>query len=96
MHKSVALYIGRRYTSLRSRNLLVGFISSLSVAGLSLGVAILITALSIVNGFERELQERILGLLPHISVNTMRNSPLMPVAQWQDYIRQIEASDGVT
>ena len=46
MVKNTALFIGSRYASLRSRNLLVGFISLLSVLGLALGVAVLITVLS--------------------------------------------------
>jgi len=61
MQTPLAVYIGKRYTSIRSRNLLIGFISLLSIIGLSLGVAILITVLSVMNGFDRELQNKILG-----------------------------------
>jgi lipoprotein-releasing system permease protein len=79
--KQPALFIGVRYASLGSTNLLVGFISWLSMLGLAAGVAILITVLSVMNGFDRELQQRILALIPHMTVTTARN---------------IEAVDGVT
>jgi lipoprotein-releasing system permease protein len=91
-----ALYIGRRYASLRSRNQLVSFISLLSVCGLALGVAILITVLSVMNGFDRELQQRILALVPHMTVTSSRNEPLMSPEQWQDIHATLLATEGVT
>lgn len=91
-----AFYIGRRYASLRSRNQLVSFISLLSVCGLALGVAILITVLSVMNGFDRELQQRILALVPHMTVTSSRNEPLMNLEQWQPVHDTLLATDGVT
>lgn len=96
MRRSVPLFIGSRYASLRARNLLVGFISILSVLGLSLGVAILITVLSVMNGFDRELQQRILGLVPHITVSTPRNNALLSSTQWLNLQDNIESIAGVT
>lgn len=96
MARKVPLYIGRRYASLRSRNLLVGFISTLSVLGLALGVAILITVLSVMNGFDRELRQTILGLVPHISATTQRGSPLRTEQQWQTYLEEVRGFPGVT
>lgn len=95
MSKSLSFFIGKRYASLGTRNQLVGFISRLSIIGLSLGVAILITALSIINGFENVVQERILGLVPHITVSSQRNSPLLSSEEWQPYREVIEGSAGV-
>jgi lipoprotein-releasing system permease protein len=95
MPKSTALYIGSRYASLRSRNLLVGFISLLSVLGLALGVAVLITVLSVMNGFDRELQQRILALVPHITVTSARNESLRSESEWQSMVATIRATDGV-
>lgn len=89
--KALALFIGRRYASLRSRSQLVGFISSLSIIGLSLGVATLITVLSVINGFDRELQQRILAIVPHITVNIQRNNVLLNEQQWQEFRNTIEA-----
>ena len=67
---SVSRLIAFRYISIKSHSHLVSFMSSISIFGLSLGVGILITALSIMNGFDRELRENILGVIPHISVST--------------------------
>ena len=78
-----ALFIGRRYASIASSNQLVGFISRLSVIGLSLSVAVLIIVFSVMNGFERELKERILALVPHVTMTTLRNETLMNQEQWQ-------------
>ncbi|MDR2213277.1 MAG: lipoprotein-releasing ABC transporter permease subunit [Pseudomonadales bacterium] len=94
--KYPALFIGTRYASLRSSNLLVGFISWLSMLGLAAGVAILITVLSVVNGFDRELQQRILALIPHMTLSTARNNPLASEAQWQPLRESIEAVPGVS
>lgn len=90
-----ALYIGRRYASIGSSNLLVSFISRLSVIGLSLSVAILITVFSVMNGFDRELRERILALVPHVTITTARNETLMSSEQWQDTQRLIESDPRV-
>ena len=78
-----AVFIGKRYASIASDNLLVGFISRLSVIGLSLSVAVLIVVFSVMNGFDRELRERILALVPHITMTTLRNEALMNQEQWQ-------------
>ena len=64
--------IGLRYT--RSgrragrRNGFISFISALSVAGIALGVAALITVLSVMNGFQKEVRDRMLSVLSHIEV----------------------------
>lgn len=62
-------FIGLRYVAVRSSNQLVSFISLVSMVGMMLGVALLIVVLSVMNGFEREMQQRILGLVPHITIN---------------------------
>ncbi len=95
MARSVALYIGSRYASLRSRNLLVGFISLLSVVGLALGVAILIAVLSVMNGFDRELQQRILALVPHLTVTSARNQYLLSESEWQPHAEVMRNTAGV-
>lgn len=78
-----AFFIGKRYASLASNNLLVGFISRLSIIGLSLSVAVLIVVFSVMNGFDRELRERILALVPHVTMTTLRNEELMNQLQWK-------------
>ncbi len=95
MPRNTALYIGSRYASLRSRNLLVGFISLLSVLGLALGVAVLITVLSVMNGFDRELRERILALVPHITVTSARDQPFYSESEWATNAATIRGTEGV-
>lgn len=95
MHKP-ALFIGGRYASLRSSNQLVSFISLLTVIGMALGVGILLAVLSVMNGFDRELQQRILALVPHLTVTSPGNEPLMSEARWQPYRQAMENTPGVT
>jgi lipoprotein-releasing system permease protein len=65
MLKFYPALIGLRYTSAKRRNHFISFISLTSMIGLIIGVALLITVLSVMNGFDRELQQRILGMVPH-------------------------------
>lgn len=95
MPKSAALFIGSRYASLGAHNQLVGFISLLSIIGLALGVAVLITVLAVMNGFDREMQQRILALVPHITVTTARNEALRSEADWQPVLAAITRLPGI-
>ncbi len=95
MFNKTVFFIGRRYASIASENLLVGFISRLSVLGLSLSVAVLIIVFSVMNGFDRELKERILALVPHVTMTTMRNEALMSQEQWQVIQESIDANSQV-
>ena len=54
---------------LLARKSALSYVSRLALLGLILSVAVLVVVLSVVNGFERELRERILGVLPHIATN---------------------------
>ena len=63
-----AWWIGMRYLRARRDNRFVGFISGISMAGIALGVAVLITVLSVMNGFERDLRNRILGVVSHATL----------------------------
>ncbi len=68
MFKPLPLYIGLRYTRAKRRNHFISFISLISMLGIALGVMALITVLSVMNGFEKELRVRMLGMAPHIMV----------------------------
>lgn len=70
--------IGLRYTSAKRRNHFISFISLISMIGLIIGVALLITVLSVMNGFDRELQQRILGMVPHAVIK-----PYASMRDWQ-------------
>ena len=68
MFKPYTLFIGLRYAGSKRRSQLVSFISLVSMSGMAVGVALLILVLSVMNGFDREMRTRILGLVPHINV----------------------------
>ncbi|MBE9539202.1 MAG: ABC transporter permease, partial [Proteobacteria bacterium] len=57
-----------RYTFAFGRGYLSTFLSSLSMLGLVLAIALLIIVLSVMNGFDKEMRERILGLVPHVTI----------------------------
>jgi len=65
MFKPLSVYIGLRYTRAKRRDHFISFISLSSMLGVALGVAALITVLSVMNGFEKELRTRILGMTSH-------------------------------
>ena len=68
MFRPYPVFIGLRYTAAKRKNHFISFISMTSMLGLMLGVCVLITVLSVMNGFDRELQQRILGMVPHATV----------------------------
>ena len=72
MFQPVVLFIGLRYVRGRSCGRFGQFISLLSVIGMTLGVMALITLLSVMNGFERDLEKKILQLIPHAMISTAR------------------------
>jgi lipoprotein-releasing system permease protein len=79
MFRPLELYIGLRYTRAKRRNHFISFISLISIMGIGLGVAALITVLSVMNGFEQELRTRILGMASHASISGYQQ----PLVDWQ-------------
>jgi lipoprotein-releasing system permease protein len=69
MFKPLELFIGLRYTRAKRRNHFISFIALTSMVGIILGVMALITVLSVMNGFEKELRNRILGVVAHATVS---------------------------
>ncbi len=61
-------FVGLRYTRAKRRNHFISFISMTSMAGIALGVAALIVVLSVMNGFQKELRSRILGVASHVQL----------------------------
>lgn len=70
MYQPVVLYIGLRYMRGRASDRFGRFVSWLSTIGITLGVMALVTVLSVMNGFERELESNILGLMPQALLTT--------------------------
>src|SRR5687768_16074389 len=61
-------FVGLRYTRAKRRNHFTSFISLISMLGFALGVAALIVVLSVMNGFQKELRSRILGVASHVEI----------------------------
>ncbi|MEG1041586.1 lipoprotein-releasing ABC transporter permease subunit [Pseudomonas sp. NUPR-001] len=78
MFRPLAIFIGARYTRAKRRNHFISFISMTSMIGLSLGVLAMIVVLSVMNGFQREMSARILGMVPHASILGVQ-----PLADWR-------------
>ena len=87
MFHPVSFFIGLRYSRSRNRSGFVSFITFFSIIGILLGVAALITVVSVMNGFEGELKKRILGIVPHVIVSHQNE----PIEQWQDVQQQLIA-----
>ena len=68
MQRGFEFWIGNRYVRSRSDNRFVSLISGISMLGITIAVAVLIVVLSVVNGFERELKERLLAMTAHASI----------------------------
>jgi lipoprotein-releasing system permease protein len=68
MIRPYELFIGLRYTRAKRRNHFISFISLTSIISIALGVIVLITVLSVMNGFEKELRTRILGVASHLTI----------------------------
>jgi len=73
------LFVGLRYTRAKRRNHFISFISLTSMLGIALGVAALITVLSVMNGFQNELRTRILGVASHVQIS----GPGDMLADWE-------------
>lgn len=68
MFRPLSLYIGLKYTRAKSRNHFISFISWISILGIALGVMVLITVLSVMNGFDHVIKSRILDMVPQVTV----------------------------
>lgn len=90
---SPGLFIGLRYMFSRRRSRSVSFISAIAMTGIVLGVALLITVLSVMNGFDRELRERILGIMPHITL--YERGGMVDWAQNRERIFNLGAVEGI-
>jgi lipoprotein-releasing system permease protein len=66
---SFEFFIGTRYTRAKRRNHFISLISLVSVIGIALGMTVLITVLSVMNGFQREIRTRILGVASHVQLS---------------------------
>ena len=86
------LLVGLRYTRAKRRNHFISFISIASMLGIAVGVWALIVVLSVMNGFQKEVRARILGVVAHVQISGADNR----LANWQEVAREASANAQVT
>jgi lipoprotein-releasing system permease protein len=86
MIRPLELFIGLRYTRARKRSHFISFISLISILGITLGITALITTLSVMNGFGKELRGRILGVISHVTVTETDGG----LSDWRDVAARIK------
>jgi len=92
MVNAVELFIGLRYLRAKRRTRFVSFITLISLLGIALGVAALIVILSVMNGFEGELRDRLLSMTAHGYVSETDGT----VSDWRDVQSRVKEEIGVT
>jgi len=92
MFHPIELFVGLRYTRAKRRNHFISFIALTSVMGIVLGVTALITVMSVMNGFEKEVRERILGMAAHAIISSSGES----LQDWQALEKTAVKYPGVT
>lgn len=90
MYKPLALFIGLRYTRSRKKNHFVSFISLSSMLGIGLGVMVLVTVLSVMNGFDEEIHQRFFGMAPEITIT----GPDEKLSDWPAIEKKIQSVPG--
>ena len=73
MYKSLPFFIGLRYIRAKRRNHFISFISISSTIGIALGITVLITVLSVLNGFNDQIKNRVLSMATQLSMSTESN-----------------------
>lgn len=80
MFRPLSFFIGLRYTRAKKRNGFISFISLMSMLGIALGILVLITVLSVMNGFDRQIKNLVFSMVPPINVSGIAGS----VSNWQE------------
>ncbi|MDU4402366.1 MAG: lipoprotein-releasing ABC transporter permease subunit LolE [Citrobacter koseri] len=91
MASPLSLLIGLRFSRGRRRGGMVSLISVISTIGIALGVAVLIVGLSAMNGFERELNNRILAVVPHGEIEAVNQ----PWTHWREALEKVQHVQGI-
>ncbi len=92
MIRPVELFVGLRYIRARRRDHFISFISLISILGITLGIAALITVLSVMNGFGKELRSRILGVVSHVTVTGLDGR----LSDWRSAATRVQQNPRVT
>jgi lipoprotein-releasing system permease protein len=91
MFQPLPVFVGLRYSLAREHSFFVSFITWVSLLGVAVGVAALITVLSVMNGFEAELRGRLLSLSAHATLTSGGSG----IPDWQARIQQLQGSPGL-
>lgn len=91
MFRPLFVFIGTRYTRAKRRNHFVSFISLTSMIGLALGVVVMIVVLSVMNGFDHEMRTRVLGMVPHATIESSE-----PISDWKSLAAKVKQNPQVT
>ena len=89
-------FISWRYQRGKQKNPLVALISKFSAIGIALGVAVLIVGLSAMNGFERELNSRILAVVPHAEITVNPHANEATLNHWQNLVERLKTNKKIT
>ena len=92
MFQPLPVFVGLRYSLAREHSFFVSFITWVSLLGVAVGVAALITVLSVMNGFESELRTRLLSLSAHATLSAAGGAP---IPDWQARIAQLKGAAGL-
>jgi lipoprotein-releasing system permease protein len=91
MFKPLSIFLGWRYVRSRHGNGFSAFISASSTLGIALGVTVLIVVLSAMNGFERELSQKLLSIVPHVELVSVNE----PIKNWRQTIKKVQTEPDV-
>ncbi len=91
MFKPLSIFLALRYVRSRHGNGFASFISASSTIGIALGTLVLIVALSTMNGFERELAQRLLSIVPHAELMSVNK----PIDNWPASVKQVQSNNQV-
>ena len=89
--KSLSLFIGLRYTRAKRSSSFVSFISLASMLGIALGITALITVMSVMNGFQKEVRANILSVAPHIQIIGFEEG----LKNWQQTLADVKAQPNI-
>ena len=92
MIRPLSLYIGLRYTRAKRRNRFISFISFASILGIALGVTVLITVLSVMNGFDYQIKTRFFAIAPQVTLVTQDSIDKI----WPSLQKRVEVIPGVS
>lgn len=85
------LFVSLRYLLAKRRQTFISLVTFISIAGVAVGVMALIVVLAVMNGFQNELRERILGITSHVVVNSLRGS----IEDYRDLMARVESEPEV-